>query len=146
MNFQANKLHPPPQAQNWSHFCSSRCILSKIQPIQSFGLLLLSLPYLHWSFRPPACHSEALDADPGPVCSIKMELCTQILALLIMEKLWSQILVLCSMKKELCTQILALPIMEKLWSQILVLYSRRSLDMVGLVVEVARSLQESKRS
>ena len=38
-----------------------------------------------------------------------------------MEKLWSQILVLCSMKMELCTQILALTIMEKLWSQILVL-------------------------
>ena len=28
------------------------------------------------------------------------------------------------MKMELCTQILALPIMEKLWSQILVLYSQ----------------------
>ena len=63
-----------------------------------------------------------------------------------MEKLWSQILVLCCMKMELCTQILALTIMGKLWSQILVLYSRRSLDLVGLVVEVASSLQERKRS
>ena len=77
------------------------------------------------------------------LCSIKMD---QILALLIMEKLWSQILVLCSMDKELCTQILALPIMEKLWLQILVLYSRSSLDVVGLLVEVASSLQERKRS
>ena len=48
----------------------------------------------------------------------------KILALFIMEKLWSQILVLCSMKMELCTQILALPIMGKLWSQILVLYTQ----------------------
>ena len=53
---------------------------------------------------------------------MKMEHCTQILALTTMEKLWSQILVLCSMKMELCTQILALSIMEK---------------MVVLVVEVA---------
>ena len=50
---------------------------------------------------------------------LKMELCTQNLALPIMEKLWLQILVLCSMKMELCTQILALTIMEKLCTKML---------------------------